>query len=168
MGACFCVGESMMMICQVKTTMCCHGVQLIILQIREHFERCLISTMELIVRISHLIMCETCFKATLIEVFVVSHKRKVSHIFGSLTPHLREDWRIIGVFLFDSMNFGVPIAVMIWNWFYQAIKTIDNLPVFHNDDADTAGASDIAISRLEIYGCKVREIGNYYLIVRRF
>ena len=165
MGTCFRIGEGMMMISQVKATICCNCVQLIILQIREYFERCLISTMKLVVWIFHLIMCETRFQATLIKVFVMSHKRKISHIFRSLTPHLRENWRIIGIFLFDSMNFGVPITVMIWNWFYQAIKTIDNLPVFHNDDADTAGASDIAISRLEIYGCKVREIGNYYLIV---
>ena len=168
MSAGFCIGEGMMMIRQIKATICCHGMQLIILQIREYFERCLISTMKLVVWIFHFIMCETRFQTTLIKVFVMSYKRKTFHIFRRLTPDGRKDWRIIRVFLFDSMNFGVPITVMIWNRFYQAIKTIDNLPVFHNDDADAAGASDIAVSRLEIYGCKVREIGYYNLIIRRF
>jgi hypothetical protein len=83
-------------------------------------------------------------------------------------PDDRKDRCIIGVFFFDSMDFGVPIAIMIWNWFYQAIKSIHNLPVFHNDDTDAACASDIAVSRLEVDSGKVREIGNYDLIVRRF
>ena len=94
------ISESMMMIRQVESTICCHGMQLIILQIREYFERCLISTMELVVRISHLIMCEASFQATLIKVFVMSDKRKVSHIFGRFAPYLRKDRRIISVLFF--------------------------------------------------------------------
>ena len=113
-------------------------------------------------------MGKTSLKATLIEILVMSYKRKISDKFRSLTPHLREDRCVVGVFFFDSMNFGVPIAIMIWNWFYQAIKSIHNLPVFHNDDTDAARTSDIAISRLEVDSGKVREIGIYDLIVRRF
>ena len=159
MSACLRIGKGMMMISQIEATICRNSVQLIILQIMEYLERCLISAMKLVVRIFHFIMCETCFQATLIKVFVMSDKRKVSHIFGRFAPYLWKNRRIIGVFFFYSMNFGVPIAVMIWNWFYQAIKSIDNLPVFHDDDADAAGASDIAVGRLEIYGCKVRRSG---------
>ena len=168
MSASLCVCESMMMIGQIEATVCCDGMKLMILQIREHLKRCFISTMKLIVWIFHLIMSETRFQATLIEGFVVSYQRQVSHIFRSLVPYLRKNRCVVGVFFFYSMNLGVPIAIMIWNWFYKTVKSIHNLPVFHDDDTDAAGASDIAISRLEVDSCKVREIGNYDLIVRRF
>jgi hypothetical protein len=63
------------------------------------------------------------------------------------------------------MNLGIPIAIIIGNRLYQTIKPINNLPVFHYDYADAAGAPDIAIRRLEIYGCKVREIWYYNLTI---
>ena len=168
MSASLCVGEGMMMIRQVEAAMGSDGMKLMILQIREHLKRCFISTMKLIVWIFHLIMGKTSLKATLIEILVMSYKRKISDKFRSFTPHLREDRCVVGVFFFDSMNFGVPIAIMIWNWFYETVKSIHNLPVFHYDDADAARASDITIRRLEVDGGEVREIGNYDLIVRRF
>ena len=72
-GLCVCKG--VMMIRQVEAAVCSDGMQLMILQIREHLKRCLISTMKLIVWIFHLIMSEACFQATLIEGFVVSYQR---------------------------------------------------------------------------------------------
>ena len=113
-------------------------------------------------------MCETSLKAALIEAFAVSDKRQVSHIFGCFAPYLGKDRRVFGILLLDSMNFGVPVAIIIGYRFYQTIESIHNLPVFHDDDTDAAGAPNIAISRLEIYGCKVREIGHYNLIIRQF
>ena len=168
MSASLCVCKGVMMICQVEAAMGSDGMQLMILQIREHLKRCFISTMKLIAWIFHLIMSETCFQATLIECFVVSYQRQVSHKFRSLTPNDRKNRCVVGVFFFYSMNLGVQIAIMIWNWFYQAIKSIHNLPVFHYDDTDAARTSDIAVSRLEVDSSKVREIGNYDLIIRRF
>ena len=75
MSASLCVCKGVMMIRQVEAAMGSYGMQLMILQIREHLKRCLISTMKLIVWISHLIMSESCFQASLIEGFVVSYQR---------------------------------------------------------------------------------------------
>ena len=168
MSASLSICKGVMMIRQVEATVCSDGMKLMILQIGKHLYRSSVCTMKLIVWIFHLIMSETCFQATLIEGFVVSYQRKVSHKLRSLMPHLRKYRCVVGVFFFDSMNLGVPIAIMIWNWFYQAIKSIHNLPVFHDDDTDATCASDIAVRRLEVDSGKVREIGNYDLIVRRF
>ena len=168
MSASLSVCKGVMMIGQVEAAMGSYGMKLMILQIREHLKRCFISTMKLIVWIFHLIMGKTSLKATLIKCFIVSYQRQVSHIFRRLVPHFRKNRCVVGVFFFYSMNLGVPIAIMIWNWFYETVKSIHNLPVFHNDDTDAACASDIAISRLEVDSGKVREIGNYDLIVRRF
>lgn len=165
MGAGFSVSESMMMISEVKATVSGNGMQLMILQIGEYLDRSSVSTMELIIRISHLIMRETSLQAALVEAFVMSYERQVSHIFRCLIPDFREDWRIISIFLLDSMNLSVPITIVIRNRFYQTIKTIDNLPVSDDNDTDTARTSNIAVCRFEVYCGKVREIGNYYLIV---
>ena len=110
-------------------------------------------------------MSEAGFQATLIETLVMGNKRKVLHIFRGFTPHLRKDRSFFSIFLFYSMNFGIPVAIIIRDGFYQTIKRIHNLPVTHYDDADAARTSDVAVSRLEIYSCEVREIGNYNLIV---
>ena len=168
MSASLSVGEGMMMIGQVESAMRSDGMKLVILQIRKHLKRCFISTMKLIVGIFHLIMSETCFKATFIERLVMSNERQSPHIFRSFMPDDREYWSLFRVFLFDSMNFGVPITIIIWHRFYKAIETIYNLPVFHYDDTDAACAPNIAVRRLEVDSGKVREIGNNDLIVRRF
>ena len=168
MSASLSVGESMMMIGQIEATVCSDGMKLMIFQIRKDFNRIYVCAIKLIIRISHFIMRETSLEAALFETFVMSDKRQVSHIFRSLTPHLWEDRRVVGVFFFDSMNLGIPVTVIIGDRFYQTIESVHNLPVFNDDDTDAARAPDIAVRRLKIYGCKVREIGHHNLIVSQF
>ena len=88
MSASLSVGEGVMMIGQVESAMRSDSMKLVILQIREHLKRCFISTMKLIIRISHLIMSETSLQTTLVEAFVMSDERQSSHILRSLTPYL--------------------------------------------------------------------------------
>ena len=168
MSASLSVGEGVMMIGQIESTVCSDSMKLVIFQIRKDFNRIYVCAIKPIIRISHFIMRETSLEAALIETFVMSYKRQVSYIFGSLSPHLREDRRVVGVFFFDSMNLGIPVTVIIGDRFYQTIESVHNLPVFNDDNTDAARAPDIAVRRLEIYGCKVREIGHYNLIVSQF
>ena len=122
MGTGFCIGEGVMMICQVEAAMCSDGMKLMVFQIREYLYGSPVSTIKLIIRIFHLIMSETGFQASLIETFIMSHQRKISHIFRCFTPDFRKDRSFFRIFLFDSMNLGVPVAIIIRNRFYETIK----------------------------------------------
>lgn len=55
---------------------------------------------------------------------------------------------------------GFPIQIIIGNWPDEAIESVHNLIILHNDNTDTAHTGAALVRRLEIYHCKIFHIHN--------
>ena len=154
-GAGLSIGQCMMMIGEVITTVFRYRMQLMVGQLWESLARSHTGAMELVIRIVHLIAAEHGFQATLIERFIMGHKRKPFDEWFYLFPHFREYWCIFCIFASKAMNLAAPVIIIIWFRLDQGIERIHNLAISHNHHTNRTNTSPLIVGCLEIYRSKV-------------
>ena len=118
------------------------------------------------------------FQNALVKQAAVSHHREAFQLADNAAPSLGKRRRLFGVFLPDSVYFGRPKVVIVWNGTQKTIEVVHHFVIAHDDDAHAARARQFGVGRLEIDGRKVvqmvfrdvgrpfriRPIGQFYLL----
>ena len=147
------IGQGVMMVDKVESAGRRHGVQLVIGQyLSKVFSRSPTSTIELIIRVIHLIDAHHGLQATLVERAIVRHQRQALNERLDLSPDVWKHGRVLGVLLGDAMHERVPIQIIIRLWLNERIERVHKLAVANNHHADATHAAALVIGGLEVYG----------------
>ena len=150
------VGQGVMMVRQVETAGCGHGLQLMVGQAAaESPPGCGKGVIEAIIRIIHLIHLEDRFQATLVETAVMSHQRQTLQERSNLLPHIREDRSPVGILRPEPVHPPAEPLVVFRLRMYETVVGIYDLPSADDDDPHAAYAGGLLVRRFEIYGCKI-------------
>jgi hypothetical protein len=112
----------MVVIGEVITAVFRYCMQLMVGQLWKSLAGSHTSTVELVIRIVHLIATEDGFQATLIESLVMGHEGKALYQWLYLFPDNGEYGGLLGVLACQSMNLGTPIIIIVRLWLDQGIE----------------------------------------------
>ena len=143
----------MVVVDQIETAGCRHGVKLMVWQsFPEMLSRGATSAIKLIVRVIHLVATHYGFEAAFVERAVVCHEGQALNERLDLTPNVREHGSVLGVLLGDAVDERVPIEVIVRLGLDEGIERVDKLALADNHHAHAANAATLVVGGLEVYG----------------
>lgn len=155
-GAGFGIGKGVVMAREVEAAAGGNGLQLMVGQfLPEHAAGCPAGTMENIVGIVHAVGPEDRLQAIFIERTVVGNQRQAFNKWRRLLPDMRKYGSISRILPRQTVNTGIPVAVIFRFRTDKTVKAVRHLTSAHYDDAHTAHACQFPVGRLEIYCCEI-------------
>ena len=137
-----------------------YGVQLVVGQTAsEVAARSSAGAKELVVGVVHLIDAEHGPEAALVKGAVVRHQWQPFDQRFDLPPHDREDGRVVGVFVRESVYLLTEPGVVVRLWMDKRVERVGDDATAHHHHAHAADAAALSVSGLEIYGGKVGHCG---------
>ena len=88
----------------------------------------------------------------------MGHKRQSLHFVLHLVPQIGKNRCLFSVGFLDAMHLGVVPVVMVRNRLHQAIETLHDLVVVHDDQSHAARARKSGIGGFKIDGHKIRKM----------
>ena len=150
------VGEGVVVVCHRAAAGLGHGVQLVVWQSSaEVAARSLAGAEELVVGIVHLIDTEHGPEAALVKRTVVRHQWQPFDQRFDLPPHDREDGRVVGVFVRESVYLLTEPGVVVRLWMDKRVERVGDDAAAHHHHTHAANATALPIGGLEVYGGKV-------------
>ena len=151
------VGECVVVVCHRAAAGLGHGVQLVVWQSSaEVAARSPAGAEELVVGIVHLIDTEHGLEAALVKRTVVRHEGQSGDERLDFPPHDREDGRVVGVFVRESVYLLTEPGVVVRLWMDKRVERVgDDAAAHHHHHAHAADAAALPVGCLEIYGGKV-------------
>ena len=160
MGTCLGIGEGIVVVEQVVTTISGHRLQLVVGQLLEQPPGRHAGTIEFIVGVIHLIAAEDGPQAALVKGLVVGHKGQALDEWFNLSPHVGKYGRIVGIAVTQSMHTLAPVAVVVGFGLDERVEPVSDFPVTHDDNTHRADAGALAIGCLKINCSKVPHTPN--------
>ena len=114
---------------------------------------------ELIVRVIHLVAAHYGLQAAFVKGAVVRHEGQALDERLNLFPNIRKHRCVLGVFLGDAMNNGVPIVVIIWLGLDEGIERVHELPFPNDHHAHATHAGALVVGGLKVYGGEIIHCG---------
>ena len=154
-GAGFGVGKGVVVVAQVEPDVSRNGVKLVVGQSGKSTARGAAGAMERIVGVGHGVV-EVCLtQASLVERAVMGHQRQAVYPGGDARPHPGESVGSGCVFVGETVDTGVPVAVKIGLRAYELIEFFVYGAVSYDHDPHAAHAERVVVGRFKIYCCKV-------------
>lgn len=154
-GACFGVGEGVVMVGHIVAAGGGYSVEAMARKVAQASAGCGEGAVELIVGVRHAVFGEDGFQAALVEGAVVGHQRQAGDAGLYLLPHIGEEGVSVGVAAGEAVNLGCLVGIIVGNRLNERVEFIYYLAVAHHDNADAADARPPLVGRLEINRCKV-------------
>ena len=154
-GARFGVGQSIVVLSQVKSAVGSNGVQLMVGQLLELALGGHAGAVELIVRIIHLVATKHGLQAALVKGFVMGNERQPLNQGLDLGPNEREYGSIVGVLMAQAVYALAPVAVIVGFGLDKGIEGVGDFTVTHDDDPHRTHAGAFVVGGLKVYCCKV-------------
>ena len=154
------VGEGVVVVRHRATAGLGHGVQLVVWQSSaEVAARSPTGTIELIIRIVHLIDAEHGPEAALVKGAVVCHEGQSGDERLDLSPHDGEYGRVVGVLMRESVHLLTEPGVVVGFGMDERIERVGDDTAAHHHHAHAAHAAALPVGGLEVYGGKIGHCG---------
>ena len=135
-----------------------HGLQFVVLQVRQQFLRTEMCAIKLVVGIFDMVIFMQRLQATLVKRNAMRHHGQILHFVGHIVPHR---WKRIGirrVLIPDSVHFRGPEIVSVGHRLNQTVKTVNDFIIAHDDHTHATGARHLAVGRLKVNSGEVMEM----------